>query len=319
MTMGNGWGQINDGAPFHVLTVDLDRAIAHLGLGRFEQMLLQYVREHSWGTQARTKGRGDAWPDPVPACVNLAELARAWDVPRQRLSQAKWTLINRNVLIEEGDRLTINKNASTWAGLTPASHLYCQQRSSIERTRKRAPGKPDSMDERTLERAGSERESVRAANAKACGRTNTERACVPEDSEDPEDQTPRPPERAAVIQDSDSEPFVPTPGPDTERRVAAQDAIFSAAVREFGDRGARWASTYGHEYHADPDGCIKAIEEARIAERGGATIRSVGGFIRSKYDAMKAGPGLRAYQPAEKPRHFRDDEYINFDNLGTTA
>jgi DNA-binding transcriptional ArsR family regulator len=131
----------------------------------------------------------------------------------------------------------------------------------------------------------------------------------------------RPAERAGgiEIQDSDSEPFVPTPDPDTERRVAAQDAIFTAAVREFGDRGARWAGTYGHEYHSDPDGCVKAIEEARIAERGGATIRSVGGFIRSKYDAMKAGPGLRAYQPTEKPRHFRDDEYINFDNLGTTA
>jgi hypothetical protein len=254
LTMADGWGQINDGSPYHVITVDLDRAIAHLGLTRYESMLLQYVREQSWGTQARTKGRNEPWPDPVPACVNAADLAREWGVPRQRVSQAKWTLINRNVLIEDGDRLTINKNASTWLGLSPASHAYCRKPVSMDRTQNRAPGKPALMDDRTEKCADPAQNSVRSPHGIVCGPTNKDRVRVPEDSEEKEEKTPRTP---------------PTASPVTEKTDPEIDRVAKLCDRLDPYANGAWAQKV-HQFAAmyPPAWILAACEAAAAAGKG---------------------------------------------------
>jgi hypothetical protein len=218
--MGNGWGQINDGAPYHVLTVDLDRAIAHLGLSRYETMLLQYVREHSWGTQARTKSRNEPWPDPVPVEINVSDLAREWGVPRQRLNEARWSLTNRNVLIDEDGRLSINKLASTWIGLTPQSHAYAQKQSLIQRTPQRSTDKGTPTENRTPQRSGGERPSVQGVNAPAFYSTNTERARVPEDSEDSEECMRAAHALSIEAPESGAQPTTPPATPVDPRLVA---------------------------------------------------------------------------------------------------
>jgi hypothetical protein len=139
------WGKINDGARFGVMTWDLDRAIACLGLGVYEARLLQYVREQSWGSAARWKGRHDAWPEAVPCRLNLNELSRVWVVGRNRLAEAKSSLIARNLIAVDGDAVTINKDVDTWVGLRPEDVAYARQaieESKAAKKQRGASGKP---------------------------------------------------------------------------------------------------------------------------------------------------------------------------------
>jgi hypothetical protein len=139
------WGRLNAGQEYGILAVDVDRALGSAGLGEHQQRVMQAIREHSWGTSARRKKRGDPWPDAEPCQVNLKGLAEALGVKFQRLYEARRWLVNARMVVVDNGLLSINKNADEWIDpatgrplLNPKALVYA----TIARTRKDGCVKP---------------------------------------------------------------------------------------------------------------------------------------------------------------------------------
>jgi len=96
------------------MALDLDRAFARAGLTTHEAALLQFVREHSWGRATRRKGKSAVWPDALAVRWNPAEIAKRMGEGRNRISEAKTSLVKSRILVESREGLTINKNAPDW-------------------------------------------------------------------------------------------------------------------------------------------------------------------------------------------------------------
>lgn len=148
------WGKLNSGQTFGVLTTDVDRALACAGLTMYEAILMQYIREHSWGTATRRKGgKANPWPDAVPVALNFSRLASTLDVPRQKLQQAKRRLIDSQMLVERTEGLLVNKRADQWTDpnnpekprLSPAMLAYAAMAIDADSE----PGKRQKMDAST--------------------------------------------------------------------------------------------------------------------------------------------------------------------------
>jgi hypothetical protein len=153
------WGRLNSGQTYHVIAVDIDRAIAHMRFSGYESMLFQYVREQCWGVVTRTKKRGEPWPGAKPCVLNVSALALEWDVPRQRLQAAKQSLVKRAVLTHDNSSVTINKNVDEWVGLSEAGKRYSHKAKSIICTENRA-----GVARKTVQ--GGERKTVQGVNGK---------------------------------------------------------------------------------------------------------------------------------------------------------
>lgn len=108
------WGRLNAGQVYGILATDVDRALACANLRDYEAILIQHIREHSWGTSARRKRRGEPWPDARPFRPDLQALAADLEVPFQRLYEARSRLLKARLLLEAPDGLTINKAAHQW-------------------------------------------------------------------------------------------------------------------------------------------------------------------------------------------------------------
>jgi hypothetical protein len=307
------WGKINAGQTFHVLAVDLDRALAHLQLNRYESMVLQYVREHSWGIAVKAKRRGEPWPDAVPCVINASELSRVWGVPRQRLNDAKWNLVNRRILIEENCSVTISKVVEMWVGLSPAGLAYARSAQPEKPACTERPSVHVINDAPISDHAKHERGNVQGVNApafSACTSHTIEGPRTSEIKKTSEDQT------GAGWRETPSQPIPSKPAdpalPDIEdadidRRAAALRQITDAAREAFGWRGEEWATRYGHEYTERVPAVLAAIRDGRVMERSGKPIESVGGFVRMK---LRSGQGRGGVAVAEPPKPKYTPEQI---------
>ena len=113
----SGWGRLNAGQTFGILAVDVDRALAFADMNRYEGILMQHLREKSWGTSARRKRRGEPWPDAQPYRPDIPAYAETLEIPSQRLYTAKSRLVKARMLVETAEGLVINKNAHQWLAL----------------------------------------------------------------------------------------------------------------------------------------------------------------------------------------------------------
>lgn len=119
MAESSEWGKLNAGQVYGILAVDVDRALACSDLGKYEQIVMQAIRERSWGTSARRKRRGSPWPDPEPARIDLKALASELGVAWQRLYKARKWLVDARMIAQLDGGFTPNKNAVDW--IDPAS------------------------------------------------------------------------------------------------------------------------------------------------------------------------------------------------------
>jgi hypothetical protein len=118
------WGKLNAGQTFQVLALDIFRALFHAGLNDYEQKLMQYVIEQSWFTSACQKGLSGGWPEPLFCRLSMTDVAREFGIEgepkktfearRKRLYEARASLVRSRILVEDGDGVWINKNASDW-------------------------------------------------------------------------------------------------------------------------------------------------------------------------------------------------------------
>lgn len=107
---------------------------------------------------------------------------------------------------------------------------------------------------------------------------------------------------------------------DLERRSAALRQIIDAARDAFGERGERWAATYGHEHTERVPAVLEAIRAAKVAERAGVSIRSIGGLILSKLNAAPSRNGHAAPAPKpEKPRMSPEEWNAYQDRLAASV
>jgi hypothetical protein len=122
------WGKINSGQPWGVVAFDVDRALARARMTDHEQVVMQFVREYSWGSSTRRKppGKAHPWPDATPAEWRPRELALRMGVDHARLCQAKARLVGSLMLVEDKAGLQINKNADRW--IFPKGHPRAGQR-----------------------------------------------------------------------------------------------------------------------------------------------------------------------------------------------
>ncbi len=105
------WGKLSAGQGFGLLASDFARALFGAGWGRYELILIGHIMEHSWGV-VKYKDGPSHWPDPVPCRVNFNALAERLKLPRQRLYEARDSLIAKRFLTTDG--AWINKNADEW-------------------------------------------------------------------------------------------------------------------------------------------------------------------------------------------------------------
>jgi hypothetical protein len=309
------WGAINSGVLYHVLTVDIDRALAHVGLNRYEAMVMQYVREVSWGV-AKYKQRNSVWPDPVPCVLHVRDLAKEWGVPRQRLQEAKASLVDRRILIEENCSVTISKVVEMWVGLSPESMRYADKAAAISGTENRAEPSTEkrASPARKTVPPGTEFRATPERNSVLNGTEN--RASAPIEERARSDsvfktgkyqtdagwrETP-----SQKIESKPADPALPDiEDADLDRRAAALRQITDAARVAFGWRGEEWATRYGHEYTERVPAVLAAIRDGQVMERSGKPIESVGGFVRMK---LRNGPGrgvVASTSPAA-PKYTRE-------------
>jgi len=119
-----GWGQVNNGQEWGVLCLDVDRALSHAQMGTHEQVVMQYVREHSWATATRRKTPG-RWPDALTVPWRPGDLSKLFDIPASRLSEAKKNLVRSRMLVETPAGLLINKSGDQW--VFPEGHSRAGQ------------------------------------------------------------------------------------------------------------------------------------------------------------------------------------------------
>ena len=107
------WGKLNDRQTYGVIAVDLDRLLARADFTKFEQILMQYIRERSWG-DSRRQGRGvdGRWPDPIAVPLSMGDVAAELGVVRQRLAGARRSLLDSLILIQTPEGFLINKGMS---------------------------------------------------------------------------------------------------------------------------------------------------------------------------------------------------------------
>lgn len=108
------WGGMNSDQSWTPLARDVDRALAHAGLNYGEAILMQYIREHSWGDSVRAKKKGDPWKDALVVAWSPGEISRKVGLAGNRLAEAKASLVKSNMLIEIPEGLLINKHAHKW-------------------------------------------------------------------------------------------------------------------------------------------------------------------------------------------------------------
>ena len=124
-TKSGGWGRVNNGQRWTVMATDIDRALARADLTRYEAILIQYLRETSWGSATLGEKCG-AWPDPKPVpWKNPTALAQSLGVPRPKLSVAKTRLVESKMILENREGLLINKNVDQW--VFPSGHAHAGQ------------------------------------------------------------------------------------------------------------------------------------------------------------------------------------------------
>ena len=139
------WGRLNAGQVYGILAVDVDRALACAGLGKYEQIVMQAVRERSWSSLRRKKP-GEPWPDAEPARIDFAALAREMGLLHQRLYEARDSLLASRMLLIKDDGLMPNKNAHEWADpktgktrLTPGQIAYAARATTRRKTSATTP------------------------------------------------------------------------------------------------------------------------------------------------------------------------------------
>jgi hypothetical protein len=111
--------------PFVITHLDIDRALASCRLTPVEQIVMQFMREHSYGDARRRK-----LADPLPVDLNKHELARLTGLCRPSIIRAVSRLVADRVLIEADGGLHINKQYREWAGahaLTHAAIAYASE------------------------------------------------------------------------------------------------------------------------------------------------------------------------------------------------
>lgn len=144
------WGKINAGQAYGILSVDLGRALFGVPWGKYQLPLVYYAIENSWGI-ARTKRRESAWPDPEPFKLNINALATQWNMPRQRLYEARDWLLAAKFLMQDDDGFWINKDAHEWVNpdtleplLSPSMMIYAASaRSRSDRSDKQPSVTPE--------------------------------------------------------------------------------------------------------------------------------------------------------------------------------
>lgn len=97
--------------PFVITHLDLDRALASCRMTPVEQIVMQYMREHSYGDARRQR-----LADPLPVRINRKALARATGATRCNIVLAITRLIADRLLIETEGGLLINKRFDEWTG-----------------------------------------------------------------------------------------------------------------------------------------------------------------------------------------------------------
>jgi hypothetical protein len=118
------WGKMSKGQRYQVLALDIFRAFAAAGLNDYEWLIMQVVIEQSWYNSVRRKRGPDDWPEPVACKLNVSEFARdladpgedakATKARRNRLFEAKRSLIASGMLTEDADGLWPIKDADRW-------------------------------------------------------------------------------------------------------------------------------------------------------------------------------------------------------------
>jgi hypothetical protein len=297
--MSGKWGAINSGALYHVLTVDLDRALAHAGLNRYEAMLMQYVREQSWGVVARFKGKGAKWPDPVPCVLHIRDLAKEWGVPRQRLQEAKRNLVERKILTENNCAALVNKAVDKWKGMTPESIAFAHKATCITGTPERSDVERPSVPPRNAVACPPGTPQRAPRNATACQK---ERASVPPSHyiERTRDSEERDTEEGGERETREANGFDDDPSKPVEWRVAL---MLGAEHEEPGvpDRFAR--STIKQMLRgASPEAAMQAASIARANADPSAWLTYFYGMCRkglSRFEpqAQTAAPAV-PYAPA---------------------
>jgi hypothetical protein len=126
------WGKLNAGQHYGVLALDIDRALACARMGEYEQVVMQYVREHCWGKATMGKGgRAKRWPESKRLKWSLPHVVAETGYPESRLCEAKRSLIDSRMLIKDGETLRPNKNAAEW--VFPEGHSKAGQKRLSER------------------------------------------------------------------------------------------------------------------------------------------------------------------------------------------
>jgi hypothetical protein len=175
------WGKLNRGQRFNITALDVHRAIAAAELGKYEAIVFEQAQEESWHEAVKTKkGSADTWPDPRPARLNLHTLAKQLGFNRQRLSEAKQSLLASRIFLPAGgDRVWINKQAEEWiypkTGLPRLSKLkldWCAQ--ARPKTQAALPlGDPSKS---TVDRALAARSGVLSQHGGPCSCSTVDRA-----------------------------------------------------------------------------------------------------------------------------------------------
>jgi hypothetical protein len=111
-----GWGKVNAGQPWGIIACDVDRALARARMNDYEQILMQIIREFSWGKSTRQKvpGKKHPWPEAIPYPWCPGDLAMRLGLPDSRLCEAKRHLVGSKMVVESRGGLLINKNADQW-------------------------------------------------------------------------------------------------------------------------------------------------------------------------------------------------------------
>lgn len=128
------------------VALDMDIALWAMRKNHAEQIILLAVRLQSWNAAVSHKiSAKDPWPDPLPAVLNLSQLAVDYGCSRRHLSEAKASLTEDKVLIPLGDGVTINKDVDGWASgrLSPQAREQSRDAAHVKHpTNRRPQGEP---------------------------------------------------------------------------------------------------------------------------------------------------------------------------------
>lgn len=115
--------------PFVITHLDLDRALASCRMTPVEQIVMQYMREHSYG-DARRRNLTSA----LPVKLNRHELARISGIDRSVIVKAVARMVADRLLIEGGDGFRINKRFQEWTGHHALTHESVAYANGVMRT-----------------------------------------------------------------------------------------------------------------------------------------------------------------------------------------